>query len=479
MKQIKLISWLILLASVFLVSCQRESDLGTKDDKHRISKRYVSKQKQQELRQLFAKDYREGEGLRSNAALQSDREIAFEGLKPQWEQTKSFRLSDSINLIVTPLHAGRALTAVADGFEDLDQKTLKELSPFINRAMLIHVDAQKHAASGMHFALLVPNLDFARTKPSMISSNGIIPEGFDGVMYIYDLKGHPKYMYVYEKGLFTHVYSAKRKNELRTASEGWVEEEECRWVRIEDDYSDLDEGREPGTLPTIGVTLKKVCVKHYRYVRSYSLGDTSLQQFEYYVLDGEGRRNYGNPYNPAPKPPKEGNWKPSEKEVQEVLEMPLIRIKIKAMKNDMRLRTNKEERLEIGVWVYKDYLTGKIYYGKDFYGKPVPYEHDNNANIVPPSPMTSSARGEGVPSSAYPMFVIHFHTSLEHAPDGFSRQVGLSDVDIKWSNSYQIPVIAIDALVKGDNSSKPTIFSGNRLDETKDYIHIPKYTESK
>lgn len=134
MKEIKFVTQLLVFFLV-VFSCQKYEDL----DPNPKAIEVIPDQKQQliELQKYFQQNYQEGNRSRTYAIEDTDQELAFEGLSPQWEESLEFRQSDSAHLIAVPLKAKSAVMRIADGVKDFTPAEWVQYRGNINTAYLI------------------------------------------------------------------------------------------------------------------------------------------------------------------------------------------------------------------------------------------------------------------------------------------------------------------------------------------------------
>ncbi|WP_373759837.1 hypothetical protein [Bacteroides heparinolyticus] len=177
-----------------------------------------------ELQKAFMREYREY-SLRSDAMRDSI--FGFEGLKPQWQSARSEVTGSGIRFTEVPLNADLAALPVSSSLsEHLDACEGKT----VNLTYLIRKEHPTDSTRSLnYFISMMPSYSMLTSGSSLAHRPGAVPDGFDGEVLFFNLKGEIRHKYVYENAILIRRYRATYRPQMR------MSDTHCMLVTYEQD----------------------------------------------------------------------------------------------------------------------------------------------------------------------------------------------------------------------------------------------------
>lgn len=179
-----------------------------------------------------------------------------------WHRVKEFVLDADVRLQAVPITASGSATRVSDGVGELTSEERAKYQGRLNKPYLIFFQGNTEWSDHAYIALLIPSLEYVESGKSLESPNGLVPDGFDGLVILYALDGTPKYLYNYIDGYYKGAKGYRRRTEGGEASLlkwGGHWEERCYWIT----YGIEVPPTEDYPYWSGGVESKKICESYF------------------------------------------------------------------------------------------------------------------------------------------------------------------------------------------------------------------------
>ncbi|MFK1949047.1 hypothetical protein ACIXFX_09245 [Bacteroides fragilis] len=157
---------------------------------------------------------------------------------------------------------------------------------------------------------------------------------------------------------------------------------------------------------------------------------------------------------------------------EEVIKDATVKKALEEAWSDMLKRSTKDQRQEVGFWIYYDPVKKQYYIGKKRYGIAVKNDGKARGNI---SLGDKSPSVNGVPITAKVVASFHTHTSFSEIK-GMKRPAGPSKADMVNADKNKLPIIVYDYI--GEKSQEDGVYyviGGHSPDaDRKIYTYTPK-----
>ena len=157
---------------------------------------------------------------------------------------------------------------------------------------------------------------------------------------------------------------------------------------------------------------------------------------------------------------------------EEVIKDATVKKALEEAWSDMLKRSTKDQRQEVGFWIYYDPVKKQYYIGKKRYGMAVKNDGKARGNI---SLGDKSPSVNGVPATAKVVASFHTHTPMTEIK-GMKRKVGPSKEDKGNADKNRIPIIVYDYIgTKDPRTNDYYVIGGHTSDaDKKIYTYTPK-----